>query len=66
MGSAKEQTPGDRQFYELAENEAKGAKRGLWGDPEPMSTGIETRLFSGVRGNRALNVLVPRMRIFFL
>ena len=33
---AKEQTPADRQLYELAENDARAAKRGLWADNEPM------------------------------
>jgi len=33
---AKEQTPEDRQLYELAENEARAAKRGLWADNEPL------------------------------
>ena len=33
---AKEQTPDDRHLYELAENEAKAAKRGLWADPAPV------------------------------
>ena len=32
---AKEQAPADRQLYDLAENEARAAKRGLWGDPQP-------------------------------
>ena len=33
---AKEQTPDDRQLYEMAENEAKATKRGLWADNEPV------------------------------
>ena len=33
---AKEQTLDDRQLYELAENEARAAKRGLWADPNPV------------------------------
>ena len=33
---AKEQTPDDRQLYELAENEARVATRGLWADPQPV------------------------------
>lgn len=33
---AKEQTLPDRQAYELAENEAKAAKRGLWSDLEAV------------------------------
>jgi endonuclease YncB( thermonuclease family) len=33
---AKEQTSEDRQLYELAENEAKAARRGLWTDNEPV------------------------------
>ncbi len=33
---AKEQTPDDRQLYELAENEARAAKRGLWVDSHPI------------------------------
>jgi micrococcal nuclease len=33
---AKEQTPSDRQLYELAENDARAAKRGLWADNEPV------------------------------
>ena len=32
---AKEQAPADRQLYDLAENEARAAKRGLWADPQP-------------------------------
>jgi len=33
---AKEQIPDDRRLYELAENEARAAKRGLWADANPM------------------------------
>jgi endonuclease YncB( thermonuclease family) len=33
---AKEQTPADRQLYEVAENNARAAKRGLWVDNEPV------------------------------
>lgn len=33
---AKEQTPADRQLYELAENDARAAKRGLWADSQPV------------------------------
>jgi len=33
---AKEQTPDDRQLYELAENDARAAKRGLCADPQPV------------------------------
>ncbi len=33
---ANEQTPKDRQLYELAENEAIAAKRGLWADKQPV------------------------------
>jgi endonuclease YncB( thermonuclease family) len=32
---AKEQLPNDRRLYELAENEARAAKRGLWADTDP-------------------------------
>jgi endonuclease YncB( thermonuclease family) len=34
---AKDQRPGDRRLYEAAENDARGAKRGLWVDPNPVS-----------------------------
>jgi len=33
---AKEQLPEDRQRYELAENEARARKAGLWVDAEPV------------------------------
>ena len=33
---AKDQTADDRQLYELAENEARVAKRGLWADVNPL------------------------------
>ena len=33
---AREQTPNDRQLYELAENEARAAKHGLWADAAPV------------------------------
>jgi len=33
---AAEQTPEDRERYELAEREAKATKAGLWRDPNPV------------------------------
>ncbi len=33
---AREQTPEDREVYELAENAAKERKLGLWADPKPV------------------------------
>lgn len=33
---ATEQTPDDRRSYELAENEARAARRGLWADNAPV------------------------------
>lgn len=33
---AKEQRPDDRKLYELAENEARADKRGLWMDNDPV------------------------------
>lgn len=32
-----EQTPGDREAYAKAEEAARGARRGLWSDPEPIA-----------------------------
>ncbi len=32
----REQSANDRKLYDFAENEAKTAKRGLWGDPNPV------------------------------
>lgn len=32
----REQSANDRSLYDLAENEARAAKLGLWGDVEPM------------------------------
>jgi endonuclease YncB( thermonuclease family) len=34
---AREQTPADRQVYEAAEQEARGARRGLWRDAAPTA-----------------------------
>ena len=46
---AKEQTPADRQVYELAENEGKAAKRGLWADHNIVERTVEPDpiLFNG-------------------
>jgi endonuclease YncB( thermonuclease family) len=33
---AKEQNANDRQLYELAEDDARQAKRGLWTEPQPV------------------------------
>lgn len=34
---AKEQLPGDAQVYSEAESQARAARRGLWGDPNPVA-----------------------------
>lgn len=34
---SREQTPADRERYEAAESEAKGARRGLWRDADPVA-----------------------------
>jgi hypothetical protein len=34
--SALKQTPADRQLNELAENDARAVKRGLWADPQAV------------------------------
>ncbi len=34
---ADEQIPADRMLYGAAEQEARGVKRGLWRDPEPVA-----------------------------
>jgi endonuclease YncB( thermonuclease family) len=34
---ADEQSPGDRDAYAAAEKAAKGARRGLWSDPQPIA-----------------------------
>jgi endonuclease YncB( thermonuclease family) len=39
---AKEQTLADRQLYELAENDARAARRGLWADPQPVPVCVKT------------------------
>lgn len=33
----REQSANDRQLYDLAENEAKAAQRGLWWDAKPVA-----------------------------
>jgi endonuclease YncB( thermonuclease family) len=33
---AHEQRPEDRQLYELAEQEVRGVRRGLWSEPDPV------------------------------
>ena len=33
----REQSANDRQLYDFAQSEAKGARRGLWQDAEPVA-----------------------------